>query len=84
VLFRSYRQDALRCLQILAEQGATKAAEVAKISQVENARRLMADNHYGWFERIKTGIYALSPAGNEAFVEYSSEIEKISNAAGNV
>jgi hypothetical protein len=26
----------------------------------------MADNHYGWFERVATGIYSLCPKGSEA------------------
>lgn len=43
----AYRQDALRCLIVLDAKGPTKAAEVAKCSGVEKARRLMADNHYG-------------------------------------
>lgn len=77
-LMTAYRQDALRCLKILSSTGPLKAAEVAHSSNVETARRLMADNHYGWFERIRTGIYALSPKGEEAMVEYSTEIEKIS------
>lgn len=76
-LMTAYRQDALLCLKILAENGETKAAEVAQKSNVENARRLMADNHYGWFERVKTGIYDLSPSGKAAVIEYSAGIEKL-------
>lgn len=79
-LMTAYRQDALRCLQFLAKNGATKAAEVAKDSNVENARRLMADNHYGWFERVKTGIYDLSPSGKAAVIEYSVEIVKVTDS----
>ncbi|MFK5981002.1 MAG: DUF2161 family putative PD-(D/E)XK-type phosphodiesterase [Rhizobiaceae bacterium] len=76
-LMTAYRQDALRCLKTLAENGATKAADVAQKSNVENARRLMADNHYGWFERVKTGIYTLSPVGEAAMIEFSTEIKNI-------
>lgn len=76
-LMTAYRQDALRCIKTLHKCGPTKAAEVAKISTVENARRLMADNHYGWFERVETGIYSLSPKGHNAVKEYSREIKKI-------
>ena len=76
-LITAYRQDALRCVKILHEVGPTKAAKVAQQSRVEKARRLMADNHYGWFERIGTGIYTLTPQGNEAVNLYSGEIRKI-------
>ncbi len=65
-LMTAYRQDALRCARVLLELGPTKAALVAKACGVERARPLMADNHYGWFERVSTGIYGLCPKGEEA------------------
>lgn len=76
-LMTAYRQDALRCLTCLHELGPTKAATVAERSGVANARRLMADNHYGWFERVATGIYTLSPNGDRARGEYAQEISRI-------
>lgn len=57
----AYRQDALRCVEFLSANGATKAARVAEGTGVANARRIMADNHYGWFRRVETGIYELDP-----------------------
>jgi hypothetical protein len=58
-LVTAYRQDALRCVAFLTENGATKAALVANGSGVSNARRIMADNYYGWFERVSPGVYGL-------------------------
>lgn len=31
----------------------------------------MAVNHYGWFERVETGIYRLSPAGAEGLKHWA-------------
>lgn len=76
-LVTAYRQEALMCLTVLDRQGPTKAAAVAKVSRVAHARRLMADNHYGWFERIGTGIYALSPKGMKAVSDYALELGNI-------
>ncbi len=76
-LMTAYRQDALRCLNVVSENGPTKAALVAAASGVPNARRLMADNHYGWFERTAKGIYGLSPKGESARREYSSELKTL-------
>ncbi|MDH3234421.1 MAG: DUF2161 family putative PD-(D/E)XK-type phosphodiesterase [Alphaproteobacteria bacterium] len=73
-LMTAYRQDALRCVRHLHEHGPTKASEVAKQTGVEKARRLMSDDHYGWFERVQTGIYALSPQGVAAVGEYAEAI----------
>ncbi|MEY4635991.1 MAG: hypothetical protein RJA55_1789 [Acidobacteriota bacterium] len=63
-LVTAYRQEATRCAQFLSEHGATKAALVAKGSGVAYARRIMADNHYGWFQRVGNGIYDLTPEYN--------------------
>lgn len=62
----SYRQEALRCAAHLAEHGPSKGAQVAKAAQVPHATRLMRENHYGWFDKVETGIYALAQAGHEA------------------
>jgi hypothetical protein len=66
----AYRQDALRCASYLAEAGAEKGAIIAKATGVENATTLMRDNHYGWFERVETGVYALTPQGRQGLVDW--------------
>lgn len=76
-LMTAYRQDALRCVRVLHERGPIRAMEVAKTSGVEKARRIMADDHYGWFERVRTGIYALSPRGEQAVLTYAPEFQRL-------
>lgn len=66
----AYRQDALRCAWFLKEKGPTKGALVATDTGVPNATRLMADDHYGWFERVEKGIYMLTPKGAEEIGNY--------------
>jgi hypothetical protein len=78
-LMTAYRQDALRCVRVLMETGPSKASEVARLTDLSNARRLMADNHYGWFDRIERGIYALSPNGLSAATDFASEIERLAD-----
>ena len=65
-LVTAYRQDALRCAFHLSESGACKGAHVARATGVERATRLMADNHYGWFERVEKGVYGLTERGRAA------------------
>jgi len=62
-LVTAYRQDAIKCARHLAALGPTKGAAVAAATGVDTATRLMADDHYGWFERVSTGIYDLTPKG---------------------
>ena len=76
-LITAYRQDALRCLGYLHAHGATKASVVAGATGVETARRIMADDHYGWFERVKAGIYDIAPKGKTALRDFRQELEKL-------
>lgn len=66
-----YRQDALRCAAYLAEHGPSKGADVARAVKVPAATRLMADNHYGWFERERRGVYALTPSGTDGLKHWA-------------
>lgn len=65
----AYRQGAVRCAQYLAAHGPSKGAAVADAAGVERATRMMRDNHYGWFEKVEKGVYALSEVGKEATEE---------------
>ncbi len=58
-----YRQDALACAAYLAETGPEKGALVAKATGVGKATTIMRDNHYGWFEKVETGVYGLTAEG---------------------
>ncbi len=67
----AYRQDALKCAAHLAEHGATKGSEVAAATGVSVATRLMRENHYGWFDKVETGVYGLSSAGEEGLKHWA-------------
>jgi len=65
-LITAYRQDALRLALFLFEVGASKGSDVAQATGVARATQMMRDNHYGWFEKVETGVYGLTPAGAAA------------------
>jgi hypothetical protein len=69
----AYRQDALRCLAHLAD-GAASPAVTAKATGVAKAAALLRDDHYGWFERVARGIYAVSPKGEAALADHQTAI----------
>lgn len=73
-LVTAYRQDALRCAAHLAAKGPLKGAAIAQATGVAKATRLMADDHYGWFERIEKGVYAVTPKGREALEAYAHAV----------
>ena len=71
-LVTAYRQDALRCAAFLSEHGPSRGAEVARQTGVTQATRMMADNHYGWFERVERGVYGLGETGQLALAPDTS------------
>lgn len=74
----AYRQDALRIAAYLKADGPAKAATVAASTGVARARPIMADDHYGWFERVERGVYALTPKGAAALDENADEAARLS------
>ena len=73
-LVTAYRQDALLCADHLARLGSSKGSVVRDATGVARATQIMAADHYGWFERVETGIYALTPKGKAALVQYQGAI----------
>ncbi len=59
----AYRQQATTIAHYLHEHGYTKASEVAEALSLPKARQIMYRDVYGWFERVSTGIYRLTPRG---------------------
>lgn len=70
----SYRQDALRCARYIAETGPDRGAAIARATGVPQATRIMRDDHYGWFERVERGVYALTPAGRRGLADWADAL----------
>jgi len=71
----SYRQDALRCARELAGSGVLKVSCIRERAGVLRAGPILRDNYYGWFERVKTGYYDLSPKGRRDLATWSDALE---------
>ena len=80
-LMTAYRQEALRCAALLAERGPLKVAVVRKEADSPRAGAILGDDHYGWFERVERGIYALTPAGRQGLVQHGLATDLPSPAA---
>ncbi|MDH3222741.1 MAG: DUF2161 family putative PD-(D/E)XK-type phosphodiesterase [Gemmatimonadota bacterium] len=68
----AYRQDALRCARELAVEGQLKLSALKSRTGVDRAGNIVRDNHYGWFERVRLGHYALSPRGHREIGDWST------------
>lgn len=70
----AYRQDALRCASELADSGVLKLSVLRERTGVTRAGSILRDNHYGWFDRVKTGHYDISPKGRRELKQWSDAL----------
>ncbi len=70
-LVTAYREQALLLAAELRSCGPSGPAGLRKATGCEKAGPILRDNYYGWFIREERGIYALTPAGEEALTAYS-------------
>ena len=71
----AYRQDALRCARTLASAGVLEVRAIRERAGVSRAATILRDNHYGWFERVESGRYDLSPKGRRDLVRWRHALE---------
>jgi hypothetical protein len=62
-MMTAYRQEALRCAELLASKGPMKLAVLRAAADAPRAAAILQQDVYGWFERVERGVYTVSPAG---------------------
>ncbi len=75
----AYRQDALRCARELDHSGALKVSVLRDRTGVSRAGSILRANHYGWFDRVRTGHYDLSPKGREELVDWHDALDTLTH-----
>jgi hypothetical protein len=70
-MMTAYRQEALRCAGQLARNGAMAIKDVRAKAEAPNAGRILFHDHYGWFERVERGVYALTPKGQKSWAQHA-------------
>jgi hypothetical protein len=79
-IMTSYRQDALRLVHALDKDSDQAPAKLRDGTGVIRAAAILQANHYGWFERVRRGIYTLSPKGREAVADSADIIVELTKA----
>ena len=74
-LMTAYRQDVLRLLNYIAQNGASKPRDCVAKLQIAKAPSMLSVDHYGWFYRVERGVYDLSEAGQQATQDYADVIK---------
>lgn len=76
-IMTAYRQRALAIGWFLQEHGPTKASYVAQTLKEPQARGILYNNVYGWFERESRGVYKLSPRGKQEILHWGEGSQSI-------
>ena len=72
-MMTAYRQEALRCAELLASNGPMAPKAMRLVGDVPNAAKILRADYYGWFERVSRGIYALTPQGRVSLVQFGGK-----------
>lgn len=70
----AYRQEALRCAQLLAE-GPVRLASLRATGLVPHAASILQQNVYGWFQREGRGVYGLGDLGRQALLTFAHALD---------
>ncbi len=74
-LVTAYRESVIHIACFLLEFDELSPAVLRKFGTSKITQRILADNHYGWFERVKRGVYRLHPQGKKALEQYSDLVK---------
>jgi hypothetical protein len=73
----AYRQEALRCAQLLRRDGPASPRKLRGSGHAPNAAKILQRDVYGWFQRAARGIYDLSENGRKALEVYVAVLERL-------
>jgi hypothetical protein len=68
-MMTAYRQEALRCAELLLE-GPMRLADMRAAADVPNAAKILQRDYYGWFERVGRGMYAITSSGRTGLARF--------------
>ncbi|MCD4829379.1 MAG: hypothetical protein K8R90_08160 [Candidatus Cloacimonetes bacterium] len=75
--FTAYRQEALHIACCLEKFGNLPPRVCRKLGTATHTGRILITNHYGWFDRVDHGVYALNATGRTALKTWSSAAEPL-------
>ncbi len=74
-IITAYRESAIHIAYLLSDKGALSPKDLRSLGTSSKTQRILSDNHYGWFERVKRGVYSLHPQGRKALKNYPELVE---------
>ena len=69
-IITAYREAAIHISCFLLVHGELSPVKLRQLGASKKTQRILSDNHYGWFDRVKRGVYTLHPQGKKALEQY--------------
>ena len=76
----AYRMKALRIADLLHELNEASPAQLHKLG-AQRAGPILQKDYYGWFQRVRHGVYTLNTTGHEALVAWKDAVEHLRTLA---
>lgn len=69
-IMTAYRENCIQIACYLENNGELSPKALMKMGTGKNTSSILTKNYYGWFDRIKRGVYVLSEKGRQEVREY--------------
>lgn len=69
-LITAYKENAIHVACCLSKKGRMSPAALRSLGTGEKTYSILRSNYYGWFERVDTGVYALSATGKAGLAAF--------------
>ena len=76
-IMTAYKEEALIILDYIYENKEARLCEIVTETQIKKTGSILQKNFYGWFKRIKHGVYGITDSGIEAHGEHLETIHTI-------
>ncbi|MCK5081962.1 MAG: hypothetical protein KAR31_03565, partial [Candidatus Omnitrophica bacterium] len=77
LLFTAYKEKAIRVAMYLFEHGVSSTQDIKENLDIKTAGDILNRNYQGWFERVKRGLYQLTPEFEFFRIKYQKEIKQL-------
>lgn len=74
-LITAYREQAIHIACCLIKYGQLSPAKIKKLGACSKTPDILADNHYGWFNRVSRGVYTLNECAHEFLAGYPELVQ---------
>jgi hypothetical protein len=74
-IMTAYRQEALRCAQLIHRDGEARLETLRRTGLVPNASRILQRDVYGWFHRVARATYGLTERARQDLRRFAGSVD---------